>query len=301
VTARVAISPLAYGREAVGHVSEKREWRVPRLVEVFYPLKFNSTQDRHNWIAAMMLDSRLRDRDKVILIRLALHLNLKTGRLDPTIHLLALETSLPGSEESTRRMVRRSLERAEKIGWIERTGRHGGSRLNRSNSYRLTIPTDVRPDKSDRSRGQMEQVGRTPESPRIGKENREREHSVSSIQHRLLTQRDALSKKNENGGPSEDVPPALRIPNQESWGGYTEGEIELVRDMILAHGLDTIAAIVNCAREQRYFITGNVIAAMCRDGHFVRSGERIFVREENEKDSRYEVKQHDSKMFGGDS
>jgi hypothetical protein len=95
VTARVAISPLAYGREA-GHVSEKREWRVPRLVEVFYPLKFNSTQDRHNWIAAMMLDSRLRDRDKVILIRLALHLNLKTGRLDPTIHLLALETSLAG-------------------------------------------------------------------------------------------------------------------------------------------------------------------------------------------------------------
>jgi hypothetical protein len=95
VTARVAMSPLAYGREAVGHVSEKREWRVPRLVEVFYPLKFNSTQDRHNWIAAMMLDSRLRDRDKVILIRLALHLNLKTGRLDPTIHLLALETSLP--------------------------------------------------------------------------------------------------------------------------------------------------------------------------------------------------------------
>jgi hypothetical protein len=60
----------------------------------------------------MMLDSRLRDRDKVILIRLALHLNLKTGRLDPTIHLLALETSLPGSEESTRRTVRRSLERA---------------------------------------------------------------------------------------------------------------------------------------------------------------------------------------------
>jgi hypothetical protein len=28
----------------------------------------------------------------------------------------------------------------------------------------------------------------------------------------------------------------------------------------------------------RYFITGNVIVAMCRDGHFVRSGDRIAVR-----------------------
>jgi hypothetical protein len=290
-----ATAPMSYiydGRACLGFVQggtgpetkskpAKKEWRVPRLVEVFCPLKIGSTQDRHNWIAAMMLDARLNDRDKVILARLALHLNLKTGRLDPTLHLLALETSLPGTEESTRRMVRRSLESAEKVGWIERTGRHGGSRLNRSNSYRLTIPKDLRGDKSDRSRGQIEQVERTPVSPRIGKKNREIEYSLSSIEHRLLMQHDALSQnklKNENEGTSEqerDAPP--RIPHQESWSGYTEGEVEQVRDMILCHGLETIGAIVACAREHRYFITGNVIGAMCRDGHFVRSGDRIAV------------------------
>jgi hypothetical protein len=30
--------------------------------------------------------------------------------------------------------------------------------------------------------------------------------------------------------------------------------------MILCHGLEAIGAIVECAREHRYFITGNVIA-----------------------------------------
>jgi hypothetical protein len=88
-------APMSYiydGRACLGFVQAgtgpetkskpaKKEWRVPRLVEVFYPLKIGSTQDRHNWISAMMLDARLNDRDKVILSRLALHLNLKTGRL----------------------------------------------------------------------------------------------------------------------------------------------------------------------------------------------------------------------------
>src|SRR5215831_14102516 len=109
------------------------------MVEVFYPSKIGSTQDRHNWIKAMMLDARLSDRDKTVLTRLALHLNLETGRCDPTIDLLALETSIPGNEQSARRIVRRSLARGDKLGWIERTGRHAGSRWNRSNSYRLRI------------------------------------------------------------------------------------------------------------------------------------------------------------------
>lgn len=100
-------------------------------------------------------------------------MNLETGRCDPTIDLLALETCIPGSEESARRIVRRSLARADKLGWIERTGRHAGSRWNRSNSYRLRIPKDIHPDKFDWSSGQIEVVDRTPESGRIGKENRE--------------------------------------------------------------------------------------------------------------------------------
>jgi hypothetical protein len=131
------------------------------MVEVFYPKKISSTQDRHNWITAMMLDARLSDRDKVLLTRLALHLNLKTGRCDPTLDLLALEVSLHENEESARRMARRALEQAEKVGWLERTGRHAGSRVNRSNSFRLTIPKDIRPDKNEGSCGQISQVVRT--------------------------------------------------------------------------------------------------------------------------------------------
>jgi hypothetical protein len=173
----------------------RKEWHTPRMVEVFYPLKIGSTQDRHNWIKAMMLDARLRDRDKTILTRLALHLNLKTGRCDPTVDLVALETSMPGNEETARRMVRRSLERADKLGWIERTGRHSGSRLNRSNSYRLTIPRDVRPDKFDGSSGQIEGVDRTPESGRIVKVNREGEYSLSSRVPSLARGRTEISPK----------------------------------------------------------------------------------------------------------
>jgi hypothetical protein len=178
--------------ESKGEIeSRKREWHRPHLIEVFYPQKIGSTQDRHNWITAMMLDARLGDRDKVVLSRLALHLNLKTQRLDPTLDLLALETSLGENEQSARRMVRRSLERAESLGWIERTQRNAGWRLNRSNTFRLTIPKDIRPDKFDESSGQIEQVVRTNQAGRpdsgdrenreggIGNENREREHSVS--------------------------------------------------------------------------------------------------------------------------
>src|SRR5262249_18228171 len=145
--------------------------------------------------------ARLSDRDKTILTRLALHLNLKTGRCDPTLDLLALETSMPGNEESARRAVRRSLERADNLGWIERTGRHSGSRLNRSNSYRLTIPKDIRPDKFDGSTGQIEGVARTPVSGRIGKVNREGEYSVSSrlLQLPLEHARKKASGLSKNG------------------------------------------------------------------------------------------------------
>jgi hypothetical protein len=198
-------------QDTVLRKESKKEWHTPRTVEVFYPLKIGSTQDRHNWIAAMMLDGRLSDRDKVLLTRLALHLNLKTGRLDPSVDLLALETSLGENELSARRMARRSLERGEKLGWIERSGRHAGARLNRTNSYRLTIPKDIREDKSEGSRGQIGGVERTPESGRIGKENREREHSVSSIQHRSLALAVPVAKGEEESGNSRkesEAPPS---------------------------------------------------------------------------------------------
>jgi hypothetical protein len=132
---------------------KRKPWRRPRIVEVIYPLAIRSTQDRHNWLKAMMPDSRMSARDRLILTRLALHLNLKTARLDPSIGLLALECSIPGNCETAERVVRRSLEKAEKLGWIVRHARHGGvqrnggnpggAQLNRSNAYRLTIPADV--------------------------------------------------------------------------------------------------------------------------------------------------------------
>jgi hypothetical protein len=118
-------------------------YRTPRIFEVRYPREIRSAADRDNWIKAMMLDARMSARDRLILTRLVMHLNLKSGRLDPSLWLLATECSIPGNCETAERVVRRSLEKAEKLGWIRRWRRHGGARLNRSNYYRLTIPDDV--------------------------------------------------------------------------------------------------------------------------------------------------------------
>jgi len=132
---------------------KKKEWHTPRLIEVFYPREIKSIKDLHNWMNAVDLDNRLNDRDKRILNRLARHLHLKTGRLDPYLDVLALELSIEsptGDVESTRRMIRRSLELAEKLGWIERTQRSAGYRRNRSNAFRLTIPQNLYPDSTVR-------------------------------------------------------------------------------------------------------------------------------------------------------
>jgi hypothetical protein len=137
-----------------------------------------STADRLNWVAAMMLHARLGDRDKRILTRLAMHFNLKTARCDPSMGLLALELSLPGGEESGRRVLRRSLEKAERLGWVVRHARHGGDARyrNQSNQYELGIPLSAvqppqekRPDKNANTTGQKRQYDRTPEFPRIMK------------------------------------------------------------------------------------------------------------------------------------
>jgi len=80
-----------------------------------------------NWIAAMMLDARLGDRDILILTRLAMHYNLKTGRCDPSHGMLAFELSIGGTIRNATRTVRRSLEKAATIGWVKREARKGGS------------------------------------------------------------------------------------------------------------------------------------------------------------------------------
>jgi hypothetical protein len=133
-------------RQVHDRVSERKskEWHFPRLVELRYPTRIAKTGDKLNWIASMMVDPRLNERNKLVLTRLALHLNLKTGRCDPAVRLLVLELSIGGKEQSAIRAVRRSLARAEGLGWIKRRLRHGGdSRHNQSNLYTLTVPPDI--------------------------------------------------------------------------------------------------------------------------------------------------------------
>ena len=66
----------------------------------------------------MMLDARLRDRDKVVLTRLAFHLNFKTGDLYPSLHLLALELSF-GVSEHFLKAGRPPLPGAGREAWLD--------------------------------------------------------------------------------------------------------------------------------------------------------------------------------------
>jgi hypothetical protein len=119
------------------------KWQRPKLIEVHYPMTVTDGRDRDRWTTAMMLDQRLQARTRVILARLALHLNLKTRRCDPSVELLGTEVALHGP--SVKRMARRALAEAERRGWIHRTERHGGDakHKNQTNSYELTIPEDI--------------------------------------------------------------------------------------------------------------------------------------------------------------
>ncbi|MGZ3309482.1 MAG: hypothetical protein ACXU8R_13260, partial [Xanthobacteraceae bacterium] len=78
--------------------NKREEWQFPRITQLFYPRQIKKTQDRMNWIEAMMLDRRLKDRPKLVLTRLALHFNLPTGRCDPSLRTLVRGVSMPGSE-----------------------------------------------------------------------------------------------------------------------------------------------------------------------------------------------------------
>jgi hypothetical protein len=184
---------------------------------------------------------------------------------------------MPGNEETARRMVRRSLERADNVGWIERTGRHSGSRLNRSNSYRLTIPKNIRPDKFDGSSGQIEEVDRTRESGRIGKVNREGEHSVSSILPSLARGPTRISPRAPKGEFEREPAALSRQPT------FTEEDVERVRDLILQEVGEfprtmSIAKIVGMCRDgYEYPINGRQIAAIADAGHLGRIDNSVFV------------------------
>jgi hypothetical protein len=57
---------------------------------------------------------------------LALYLNLKTGRCDPTVRHIAMMAGL-GEDDSAERMARRALSEGQRLGWIRRIRRDGGN------------------------------------------------------------------------------------------------------------------------------------------------------------------------------
>jgi hypothetical protein len=175
----------------------EKEWYWPRPIhmrEIHYPRSgIKTTADRMNWIAAMMLDGGLTDRDKAVLTRLAMHQNLKTGRCDPSQGLLAEELNIcPDKRESGERAIYRSLSRGRKRGWLTITHRPGGEIAgqkggSQSNSYVLKVPTFARieGDKSRERSGQIEDRSGQGCPPNTESSNLEPlQHSVLSEPHR---------------------------------------------------------------------------------------------------------------------
>src|SRR5262245_61320224 len=102
-----------------------------------------SVQQWDSWVNAMKLDLRLSSVEKLILITIALHYNLKDGRCDPAHGRVAVEAGL-GSGETGAKAVQRAVTRAERLGWMERTCRRGGPReKNQTNLYELTLPKSI--------------------------------------------------------------------------------------------------------------------------------------------------------------
>jgi hypothetical protein len=123
--------------------TEGLQWETPgdpTRFELHYPLHAapRKTQQWDNWAAAMMMDTRLSPGAKAVLTRLALHYNLNSGDCFPAHGRLAAETMVSNE------MVRSTLRKAAKLGWIRRTCRTGGPHgKNQTNLYDLTLPTSI--------------------------------------------------------------------------------------------------------------------------------------------------------------
>jgi hypothetical protein len=259
----------------------------------------------------MMMDSRLNSSDRVILTALASHYNLKTGDCFPALGRLAIEVGL-GEGETGTRAVRRTLSRAAELGWIERTSRRGGSPdKNQTNLYELTLPqsicdilasieyrppglgrdayryltSDDQPDKTPLATGQNGGTDRTNEGGRPdirALQNREDrtgkvEHSVSKDTAAPASRSRLLEKEavGERALRARELEATASDNPLERGLGYTENELDAVRDGVSNHGLDTVGAIVGYARETGYFLTENAVGNMIREGHLTRDGDRI--------------------------
>jgi hypothetical protein len=93
----------------------------------------NTFKARDEWMRAILADKALSPQAKLIAIRLALHLNIKTGRCNPTYDRLA-----KGTAYEAQRYVRRIVAQLVAAGWVEiatSRGRH-------ANGYRLKSPAN---------------------------------------------------------------------------------------------------------------------------------------------------------------
>lgn len=90
--------------------------------------------DRFRWEQDVLANANLTPTQKNILTRLALHLNIKTGRCDPSVKTLAKGA---GAAERT---VQTALSRAERLGIIERS--LGGGRA-LTTSYTLLLSSET--------------------------------------------------------------------------------------------------------------------------------------------------------------
>lgn len=223
------------------------QWQQPRLIEVHYPTTIADVRDRDRWMMVMMLDNRLNARDQIILVRLALHLNLKTGRCDPSVGLLASETSIDGRDAE--RQARRSLAKGEETGWIRRSFRFGGDtrKQSQTNNYALTIPSDIatglycpigqaeRPDKnkpSDRTKSAKATGLQSPANSESRTENRTEnlETDLASEEERAKQGKEARDFKNPLSGLRPPLPP------ERWWKERTEAQatLDLYRAKALA-------------------------------------------------------------------
>jgi hypothetical protein len=94
-------------------------------------------KDRDAWIRAVTADRRLSPSARLIAARVALHLNVETGRCDPAMGTLAEEVGMH------RASAFRAVAALAAQGWIEVAGTKG----RHTNSFRLILPTvaPVRP------------------------------------------------------------------------------------------------------------------------------------------------------------
>jgi Helix-turn-helix domain len=127
-------------------VTAKIKWKAPgdpTKFRLYYPPAKGprNAGQWDNWANAMMMDARLNSTDRAVLVRLALHYNLKTGACFPAVGRLAIESGLG---ESGWRTVQRTTRKAWQLGWINLTHRHGGPvEKSQTNLHELTLPQEI--------------------------------------------------------------------------------------------------------------------------------------------------------------